>query len=51
MTTKVRILSSRLLEKIDRKPEYARQLGITAHGRIGKSILEKENKTVIKKEG
>lgn len=43
MNTKIRILSVRLLEKINRKPAYAQQIGIISKSRTINSGSKKKN--------
>ncbi|MBQ8763227.1 MAG: hypothetical protein IJZ07_03920 [Clostridia bacterium] len=44
MTPKQRILAVRLIEKIEKNPEYAKQLGIEAAIRINQTYNNSENK-------
>lgn len=51
MTTKIRFLTARVSEKIRKRPEYARQLGITVEDLQSSMILkENENNPSAKKE-
>ena len=42
MDIKTRVLTARLLEKLDRKPAYAQRLGITVENRGGKKETGKK---------
>lgn len=42
MDIKTRVLTARLLEKLDRKPVYAQRLGITVENMGGKKEMNKK---------
>ena len=42
MDIKTRVLTARLLEKLDRKPAYAQRLGITVENMGGKKEMNKK---------